>query len=137
MQAGNQSFSQGDTQAPRRKLGCAFILLPISAVILLGVSIWYAYSSYIFATTGVEVPGTVVRLESPIRMAAPPIHRCLVILMKENNTNTKASIHPIRRPIKWAMWKHFWSTPTTQARHVRIACGNFGCSPAFCAPPRL
>ncbi|MBL8077249.1 MAG: DUF3592 domain-containing protein [Anaerolineales bacterium] len=64
MQAGNQSFSQGDTQAPRRKLGCAFILLPISAVILLGVSIWYAYSSYIFATTGVEVPGTVVRLES-------------------------------------------------------------------------
>ncbi len=64
MQAGNQSFQQGNTNPPRRKLGCAFVLLPISALVLLAVSIWYAYSSYVFATTGVEVPGTVIRLES-------------------------------------------------------------------------
>ena len=64
MQAGNQPFQQGAIQAPRRKLGCAFILLPVSAVILLGVSIWFTYSSYVFAATGVEVPGKVVRLES-------------------------------------------------------------------------
>ncbi len=63
MQAGNQSFQQGSVQAPRRKLGCAFILLPIGALIMLGVSIWYAYSSYVFATAGIEVSGTVVRLE--------------------------------------------------------------------------
>ena len=47
-----------------RKLGCAFIFLPLSAVILLGVSIWFTYTSYIFFTTGVEVQGTVVRMES-------------------------------------------------------------------------
>jgi hypothetical protein len=46
------------------KLGCAFVLLPISAIILLGVSIWYAYSSYMFYSNGIEVQGTVVRLES-------------------------------------------------------------------------
>lgn len=63
MQVGNETF-QGNTQKSDRKLGCAFILLPISAVILLGVSVWYLYSSYIFSTTGIEVQGTVVRLES-------------------------------------------------------------------------
>jgi hypothetical protein len=63
MQVGNGTF-QGNTQKSDRKLGCAFMLLPISAVILLGVSVWYLYSSYVFSTTGVEVPGTVVRLES-------------------------------------------------------------------------
>lgn len=64
MQAGNQPFQQGSVSAPRRKLGCAFALLPISAVILVGISIWYLYSSYMFSTTGTEVQGTVVRLES-------------------------------------------------------------------------
>lgn len=64
MQAGNQPFQQGNVSAPRRKLGCAFALLPISAVILVGISIWYLYSSYMFSTTGTEVQGTVVRLES-------------------------------------------------------------------------
>jgi hypothetical protein len=64
MQVGNEPFQQGSVNPPRRKLGCAFALLPISAVIMLGVSIWYTYSSYVFATTGVEVPGTVVRLEA-------------------------------------------------------------------------
>lgn len=64
MQAGNQSFQQGNIQAPRRKLGCAFLFLPIAAVIMLGVSVWYSYTSYVFSTTGVEVQGTVVRLES-------------------------------------------------------------------------
>jgi hypothetical protein len=64
MQVGNQPFQQANTNPSRRKLGCAFALLPISAVILLVVSVWYTYSSYVFATTGVEVPGTVVRLES-------------------------------------------------------------------------
>lgn len=65
MRIGSEPVQQSNTPTPsRRKLGCAFILLPISAVILLGVSAWYLYSSYIFSTTGVEVPGTVVRLES-------------------------------------------------------------------------
>ena len=64
MRAGKQSKQQGKAQASHRQLGAAFALLPISAVILLGVSIWYLYSSYIFSTTGIEVPGTVVRLES-------------------------------------------------------------------------
>ncbi len=63
MQVGNEQF-QGNKQKSDRKLGCAFILLPISAVILLGVSVWYLYSSYVFSTTGIEVQGTVVRLES-------------------------------------------------------------------------
>ena len=61
MQVGNQSVN---VIPPRPKLGCAFFLLPISALIMLGVSIWYGYSSYIFSTTGIEVQGTVVRLES-------------------------------------------------------------------------
>jgi hypothetical protein len=64
MQSGSRPFQQGNTKTSGRKLGCAFALLPISAVILLGVSIWYLYSSYVFSTTGVEVPGTVVRLQS-------------------------------------------------------------------------
>ena len=64
MQAGNQPYQQGNINPPRRKLGCAFALLPISAVILLGVSIWYTYTSYAFYSNGIEVPGTVVRLES-------------------------------------------------------------------------
>jgi hypothetical protein len=63
MQVGNGTF-QGNTQKSDRKLGCAFMLLPLSAVILLAVSVWYLYSSYVFSTTGIEVQGTVVRLES-------------------------------------------------------------------------
>jgi hypothetical protein len=64
MQVGNEPFQQGNVTRPRRSLGCAFLLLPIAAVIMLGVSIWYSYTSYVFSSTGVEVPGTVVRLES-------------------------------------------------------------------------
>lgn len=64
MQAGNQSYQQDNINPPQRKLGCAFALLPISAIILLGVSIWYTYTSYMFSSKGIEVQGTVVRLES-------------------------------------------------------------------------
>ena len=66
MQAGNQPYQQGNINLnnPPRKLGCAFALLPISAIILLGVSIWYTYTSYMFYSNGIEVQGTVVRLES-------------------------------------------------------------------------
>jgi hypothetical protein len=64
MQVSNQPYQQGEVNKPQRKLGCAFVLLPISAIILLGVSIWYTYSSYIFYSKGIEVQGTVVRLES-------------------------------------------------------------------------
>lgn len=63
MQAGNQPYQQVKLEKPHRKLGCAFVLLPIGAIILLGVSIWYTYTSYIFSSTGIEVQGTVVRLE--------------------------------------------------------------------------
>lgn len=64
MQTTDQAFQSGNSKPSPRKLGCAFALLPISAVILLVVSVWYAYSSYIFSSTGIEVQGTVVRLES-------------------------------------------------------------------------
>ncbi len=62
MQAGNQPHQQGNIEAPRRKLGCAFVLLPIGAIIMLGVGLWYTYSSYMFTTNGIEVQGTVIRL---------------------------------------------------------------------------
>ena len=62
MQVTDQPYQQGSK--PRRSLGCAFALLPISAVILLGLGIWYTYTSYNFATNGVEVQGTVVRLDA-------------------------------------------------------------------------
>src|SRR5689334_13602384 len=63
MRIGSEPIQQGNVTKPRRQLGCAFLLLPLAAVIMLGVSIWYTYTSYVFASTGVEVPGTVVRLE--------------------------------------------------------------------------
>jgi hypothetical protein len=61
MQVTNGS-SQGTR--PRRSLGCAFILLPISAVVLLALGVWYTYTSYNFSTNGVEVEGRVVRLDA-------------------------------------------------------------------------
>jgi hypothetical protein len=64
MQIESQAFPTDNTKKKTRKLGCAFVLLPISAIILLGISIWYAYSSYVFYSMGVEVQGTVVRLAS-------------------------------------------------------------------------
>ncbi len=65
MQTVDQAFPDGNiTKPPRKKLGCAFALLPIGAVILLAVSIWYGYSSYQFVSNGVKVEATVVRLES-------------------------------------------------------------------------
>jgi len=64
MRIGSEPVQQVNPAKPRRSLGCAFVLLPLAAVIMLGVSIWYTYTSYIFSSTGVEVPGTVVRLES-------------------------------------------------------------------------
>lgn len=65
MQTIDQAFTDGNNQnRPRKKLGAAFLLLPISAVILFGVSIWYTYSSYMFYSNGVQVEGTVVRLET-------------------------------------------------------------------------
>jgi len=64
MQSADQAFPSNVNKKSPRKLGCAFILLPISALILVAVSIWYTYTSYTFFTTGIEVQGTVVRLES-------------------------------------------------------------------------
>lgn len=64
MQVGNEPFQQGNVNKSPRKLGCAFALLPISAIIMLGVSLWYGYTSYSFYSNGIEVEGTVVRLES-------------------------------------------------------------------------
>jgi hypothetical protein len=64
MQTGNQVYAPVNNQIKRRKLGCAFVLLPISAVILALVSAWYLYSSWTFYSKGIEVQGTVIRLES-------------------------------------------------------------------------
>ena len=61
MQVTNQQIQQG--MRPRRNVGCAFILVPISAIILLGFGAWYTYTSYNYAANGVEVQGTVVRLD--------------------------------------------------------------------------
>ncbi len=63
MQSGNQPNPSGSVNTPRRKLSCVFALLPISAVILTVVSVWYTFSSWTFAAKGVEVQGTVVRLQ--------------------------------------------------------------------------
>ena len=64
MQSADQAFPSNTVKKSPRKLGCAFILLPISAIILVALSIWYTYTSYMFLTTGIEVQGTVTRLES-------------------------------------------------------------------------
>jgi hypothetical protein len=64
MQTADQAFPSNNGNKKTRKLGCAFVLLPISAVIMLAVSIWYGYTSWNFYSNGVEVKGTVVRLES-------------------------------------------------------------------------
>lgn len=64
MRIGSEPIQEVNTPKPQRKLGCAFALLPLGAVIMLAVSVWYSYTSYVFTSTGVEVPGTVVRLES-------------------------------------------------------------------------
>ncbi len=63
MQSADQAFSTGKSNKSPRKLGCTFALLPIIAIILLGVSIWYSYTSYQFYSTGIKVEGAVVRLE--------------------------------------------------------------------------
>jgi uncharacterized protein DUF3592 len=47
---------------PRQKLSCAFALLPLGAIILAVVGIWYALASWGFYSKGVKVQGTVVRL---------------------------------------------------------------------------
>lgn len=62
MQVGNQNFQSVSVQPPKRKLGCAFLLLPFFGLIMLGVGLWFGYSSYDFYTNGFEVEGTVVRL---------------------------------------------------------------------------
>jgi hypothetical protein len=65
MQASNEPFQQGKGKSSGpKKLGCAFWLLPLSTVILIVLSIWFTYTSYKFSTSGEEVQGTVVRLES-------------------------------------------------------------------------
>lgn len=63
MQIESQVNPTDNTNKGSRKLGCAFVLLPISAIILLGISIWYSYSSYMFYSQGSQVQGRVVRLE--------------------------------------------------------------------------
>jgi hypothetical protein len=63
MQMESQVNLIDSTNKSKGKLGCAFVLLPISAIILLGISIWYSYSSYMFYSKGSEVQGTVIRLE--------------------------------------------------------------------------
>lgn len=63
MQIKSQVNPTDNTNNRQGKLGCAFVLLPISAIILLGISIWYSYSSYMFYTKGSQVQGTVVRME--------------------------------------------------------------------------
>jgi len=115
------------TDPPRRKLGCAFLLLPISAVIMLGVSIWYAISSYGFYNNGVEVEATVVRLEeshsadtgttySPVyrytvdgkqyeyesvNSSSPPSHEVgeVVILLYEPDNPGRARVNSF-----WELW---------------------------------
>jgi hypothetical protein len=63
VQVGNQNFQSVEVGRPKQKLGCAFLLLPLSGLIMLGVGLWFGYSSYDFYANGFEVEGTVVRLE--------------------------------------------------------------------------
>ncbi|MFN8381116.1 MAG: DUF3592 domain-containing protein [Anaerolineales bacterium] len=71
MQSADEVFPSETQKKSPRKLGCAFILLPLSAIILLGVSFWYTYVSYNFYTTGIKVEGTVIRLESSTSDGSP------------------------------------------------------------------
>lgn len=64
MQSADEAFPSEPVKKKPRQLGCAFILLPLSAVILAIASVWYTYTSYTFLTTGVKVQGTVIRLTS-------------------------------------------------------------------------
>lgn len=64
MQSADQAFPTGKNAKAARKLGCAFALLPLSAVILTVLSIWYLYTSVSLAANGVEASATVVRLEA-------------------------------------------------------------------------
>lgn len=61
MQVVNQAVP---VSKPRQKLGCAFALMPLGAIIMAGVGIWYAIVSWGFYSKGVKVQGTVVRLAS-------------------------------------------------------------------------
>ena len=62
MQVDYQNFQSVTVQKPKRKLGCAFFLLPFFGLIMLGVGGWFGYSSYDFVSNGFEVEGMVVRL---------------------------------------------------------------------------
>jgi hypothetical protein len=62
VQLGNPQFQQVTYEKPKKKPGCAFLLLPLFGLIMLGVGLWFGYSSYEFSSAGFEVEGTVVRL---------------------------------------------------------------------------
>lgn len=62
MQVNYQPYQSDSVKPPRRNVGCAFWLLPLFGVIMLGIGLWFGYSSYEFYSTGIQVEGTVVRL---------------------------------------------------------------------------
>ncbi len=64
MQVNYHDFQSVTVQKPKRKLGCAFFLLPLFGLIMLGVGGWFGYSSYDFVSNGFEVEGTVIRMET-------------------------------------------------------------------------
>ncbi|HVN16041.1 MAG TPA: DUF3592 domain-containing protein [Anaerolineales bacterium] len=63
MESADQAFPPEGQKKRRPKLGIAFALLPISAIILAVVGIWYTFTSWNFYSNGQKVQGTVVRLE--------------------------------------------------------------------------
>jgi hypothetical protein len=64
MQINDQNFQPINGGIKRPRLGCAFALLPIAAIILTVVGSWYLYTSWMFFSKGIKVQATVVRLES-------------------------------------------------------------------------
>ncbi|MCB9109632.1 MAG: DUF3592 domain-containing protein [Anaerolineales bacterium] len=64
MQSADEAFpDHKSNKPPRRKLGLAFVLLPLSAIVTAAIGVWYTYTSFVFYTTGERVQATVVRLE--------------------------------------------------------------------------
>ncbi len=84
MQSVDQAFPSSTNKKSPRKLGCAFILLPISAIIMVALSIWYTYTSYMFLTT--ELSGTVNSVWNYAPMEAQPTHPSSATPMKVSNT---------------------------------------------------
>jgi hypothetical protein len=136
MQSVDQVFPGSNNKKSPRKLGCAFALLPISAVVMLAVSIWYGYSSWNFYSNGVEVQGTVVRLESHSSDGVStysPVFSYTIDGQQYEYESVNSSSPPTHES---AMLKPCCTSQTTRKRRAKIVFGNYGYCPSSSARSR-